>query len=250
MLVGGRTVVWYSCGATSAVAAKLSLRNYAGTRAVQVVYCCPGSEHPDNVRFTKDVESWLGVDVIVLKNPKYRDVDDVIEKERYLNGVNGAKCTAVLKKAMRHLYQRADSDIQVFGFQAGEEDRAEEFREENPEVWLETPLITEGLTKPDCLAVIREAGIELPMMYKLGYKNNNCIGCVKGGMGYWNKIRGDFPETFARRAAQERNLGRSCIKDVFLDELEHGRGNYEAEPDVECGVLCHSVVQETTACDV
>lgn len=31
-------------------------------------------------------------------------------------------------------------------------------------------------------------------MYDLGYANNNCIGCVKGGIGYWNKIRIDFPE--------------------------------------------------------
>ncbi len=37
-------------------------------------------------------------------------------------------------------------------------------------------------------------------MYDLGYPNNNCIGCVKGGMGYWNKIRKDFPEVFQKRA--------------------------------------------------
>ena len=31
-------------------------------------------------------------------------------------------------------------------------------------------------------------------MYDLGYPNNNCIGCIKGGMGYWNRIRKDFPD--------------------------------------------------------
>lgn len=36
---------------------------------------------------------------------------------------------------------------------------------------------------------------------------------------------------------------------VFLDELDPSRGNYEAEEDVECGVLCRSVVQETV-CEV
>jgi 3'-phosphoadenosine 5'-phosphosulfate sulfotransferase (PAPS reductase)/FAD synthetase len=253
MLIGGRVVVWYSCGVTSAVAARLSLRKYLGTRPVHVVYCDTGSEHPDNARFTRDVEEWLGVKIEVLKNPKYRDVDDVIEKDRYLNGPGGAKCTGVLKKAMRHRYQRADSDIQVFGFDAAEESRAADFRRDNPEVWLETPLIEQGITKADCLAIIREAGIETPAMYALGYKNNNCIGCVKGGMGYWNKIRTDFPDVFARRAAQERHIGATCLRSdkqpVFLDELDPSRGNYEAEDDVECGVLCRSVVQEVS-CEV
>ena len=66
-------------------------------------------------------------------------------------------------------------------------------------------------------------------MYDLGYPNNNCIGCVKGGMGYWNKIRVDFPEVFERRVRQERETGRSCIKGIFLDELEPDRGNMHME---------------------
>ena len=53
-------------------------------------------------------------------------------------------------------------------------------------------------------------GIKRPIMYDLGYSNNNCIGCVKGGMGYWNKIREDFPEVFQARAKLEREIGRSC----------------------------------------
>ena len=94
--------------------------------------------------------------------------------------------------------------------------------------------------------MVREAGIELPMMYRLGYKNNNCIGCVKGQAGYWNKIRIDFPEVYARMAAQERKMdvainkryeGKTRIR-VFLDELPPDAGRYEVEPDIECGVLC------------
>ena len=62
-------------------------------------------------------------------------------------------------------------------------------------------------------------------MYDLGYPNNNCIGCIKGGMGYWNKIRTDFPDVFEHRAKLEKELGFSILKDshgnpVFLDELE------------------------------
>lgn len=71
----------------------------------------------------------------------------------------------------------------------------------------------------------------------LGYRNNNCIGCVKGGMGYWNKIRVTHPDVFERMAAEERRLGFS-LNTVFLDELRPDQGRYELEEDIECGVLC------------
>ena len=82
--------------------------------------------------------------------------------------------------------------------------RAERFCEQYPNANPLFPLIENKLTKQDCLKIVKDAGIELPEMYKLGFSNNNCIGCVKGGMGYWNKIRVDFPETFQRMAALER----------------------------------------------
>lgn len=41
------------------------------------------------------------------------------------------------------------------------------------------PLIEEGIDKQGCLDIIAAAGIKLPAMYGLGYKNNNCLGCVK-----------------------------------------------------------------------
>src|SRR3989304_2004573 len=54
-----RIVVWFSCGATSAVAAKLALAEWRGKLPIRVVYCDPGSEHPDNRRFLQDVERWI-----------------------------------------------------------------------------------------------------------------------------------------------------------------------------------------------
>jgi hypothetical protein len=59
-------------------------------------------------------------------------------------------------------------------------------------------LIENKLSKNECAGILAGAGIEIPMMYKLGYNNNNCIGCVKGGAGYWNKIRVDFPKYLSK----------------------------------------------------
>jgi len=79
-------------------------------------------------------------------------------------------------------------------------------------------------------------------MYELGYPNQNCVGCVKGGMGYWYKIRVDFPNVFAARAKLEREIGATCLKDkngkVWLDELHPDRGNINMEIMPECVVWC------------
>ena len=81
-------------------------------------------------------------------------------------------------------------------------------------------------------------------MYDLGYPNNNCIGCVKGGMGYWNRIRRDFPEVFERMAGIEREIGHSCINGVYLDELEPNRGNMNTEVFPECSFACLGVIED------
>jgi hypothetical protein len=89
--------------------------------------------------------------------------------------------------------------------------------------------------------MVERAGIALPAMYLMGYRNNNCIGCPKGGLGYWNKIRRDFPETFERMAKLERTLGVRIFEreQVYLDELAADRGNHADEPDFECSLLCY-----------
>ena len=237
-----RYLAWFSCGDASAVATKLTLAQY-GAENVTVAYTDTGSEHEDNKRFLLDCEKWFGVPILRLKSDEYEDVDDVIERRRFLNGPHGAPCTIELKKKVRWKIE-ADYDWQVFGYTADSKDaaRAVRFRQQNPDVRLLTPLIERGLTKDDCHAVVAAAGIELPEMYKLGYTNNNCIGCVKGKMGYWNKIRVDFPETFQIRSRQERDLDHAMIHDadgpVFLDALDPERGDYGSEPDIECSLLC------------
>ena len=234
-----RTVVWFSAGAASAVAAKLTLADTDGE--VVLAYTDPGSEHPDNARFISDCERWFGQPVVRLKSEKYADTWDVWVKRRFLVGPAGALCTTELKKKLRFGFERPD-DIQVFGYTAEEEHRADRFREQNPGVHLRTPLIERGLTKDDCLALVERAGIPMPAMYRLGYRNNNCIGCPKGGMGYWNKIRRDFPDVYARMAELERDLNASVLRvdgeALWLDELDPDRGNHADEPSFECSLLC------------
>jgi hypothetical protein len=241
-----RHLAWFSAGAASAVATKLALSTHDD---VTIYRTDVGSEHPDNERFAADCAEWFGQEVRTLSVEKYADTWDVWERTGYLVGPTGARCTVELKKKARFMVER-DYDVQIFGYTADPRDakRADRFRVLNPEVALETPLIDRGLTKRDCLAMIDRAGIELPAMYRLGYTNNNCIGCVKGGMGYWNKVRRDFPETFDRMAALERRLGHTVLRDdgqpLYLDDLDPARGNHADEPDMDCSLLCVGAERE------
>jgi len=235
-----RHIAWFSCGAASAVAAKLALDKYPDT---QVVYCdTSSSEHPDNIRFMRDIESWLKVDVRRLKSEHYSSIDDVFEATRYMSGIAGARCTTEMKKLPRFNYQLPD-DVHVFGFTAGEAKRIVNFRSNNPDMKLDSILWDRGITKQMCLFRIYDAGIKLPAMYSLGYKNNNCIGCVKAtSPAYWSSIRRDFPEVFYKRARLSRAIGcrltRVKGKRIFLDELPLGYyGNHRME-NISCGPDC------------
>jgi len=240
---GGRRIVcWFSCGAASAVATKLALANFTG-QEILIVRTVIDSEHADNDRFAADCARWFNQSVINIRSEKYRDHWQVIEERRYISGHAGALCTTELKKIPRFAFQRPD-DIQVFGYTVEEGPRIARFREANPEVDLRTPLVDAGLGKADCLAIIGRAGIELPAMYRLGFNNNNCIGCSKAtGAGYWNRIRRHFPDAFARMARAQRAIGYTQVKlngePIYLDELSPDAGKHE-EPEIDCSLLCYA----------
>lgn len=239
-----RTICWFSCGAASAVATKLALAE----GPVEIVYCHVREEHPDNMRFKDDCEKWFGQEIKVIRNEKYNgSIYEVFEKTRYLVGVAGAPCTRLLKKEMRKKFEQPD-DRQVFGYTLEEQDRVDRFIDANNDVNLWSILIEKSLTKQDCLAILERAGIELPVMYKLGYQNNNCIGCVKGGLGYWNKIRYDFPEQFERMANMERTINAKILKHngerIWLTDLPKDAGDYPTEQSIECGIFCHMAEED------
>ena len=248
-----RVVVWFSCGATSAIAAMEAVKEY-GRGNLVVAYCATSSEHPSNAQFLRDVEAWINHPITILKSDKYDDIFDVFERTGWLVGPAGARCTTELKKAVRQQFEDFD-DIQVFGYDPSERGRVSKFMANNPEVKIWCPLIDRGITKAHCLEILRQAEITLPAMYQSqksggAYDHNNCIGCVKGGAGYWNKIRIDFPEVFERMAKVERKLGAAICKTeptvdgvrqrvaVFLDDLDPDAGRFDAEPLMSCDMFC------------
>ena len=243
-----RIVCWFSCGAASAVATKLAIVENAGRLPLVVARCIVREEHQDNDRFAADCEEWFGVPITNLIAEKFDgSIYEVFRKRSYISGIGGAPCTLELKKEVRRKFE-LPTDRHVFGYCAEEQDRWDRFLDAN-NINAFSPLIDRGLEHPDCLAMVKEAGIELPVMYHLGYKHNNCIGCCKAtGAWYWNKIRDDFPIMFDRMAAESRRLGARMVRvkeeRIFLDELPDGVGNYADEPEIQCGIFCEMANSE------
>lgn len=255
-----RILCWFSCGDASAVATKLAIEENARSAnpLPLIVYrCIVREEHEDNDRFAADCEKWFGVPIRNLMNYEYGgSIYEVFRKRGYISGVGGAPCTMLLKKEVRKSVE-LPTDRHVFGYCAEEQDRWDDFLDVN-NIDAIAPLIERGLQHPDAMAIIDDAGIEQPVMYRLGYKHNNCKGCCKAtGQGYWNKIRLDFPNEFNRMAAESRRLGSRMIvagkdengknKRIFLDELQPGTGNYQDEPEVQCGIFCELAKKEIAA---
>jgi hypothetical protein len=252
----GRIVSWWSHGAVSTVATKLAqkvAKEKYPDKEFLIVNCEVVEEHEDNKRFRDDCESWFDQEIIVLGNDKYkRSIYDVFAQTGYLVGPDGARCTAELKKKVRYNFQHFD-DVLVFGYTVDEDDRAQRIMAENFDTEMLTVVADANLTHADCLSIIQRAGIRLPQMYCLGFRNNNCIGCVKGGMGYWNRIRIHFPEVFIRMDGTEQSMGRTVLRKKIkmndgstksiplpLCELDPNAGLNEKLPDISCGIFCQS----------
>lgn len=233
----GRLLVWFSCGAASAVALKL-----VAHLNPLAIYCdTSANEHPDNVRFRADVERWTGIAVTVIKSTRFSTVEEVADEKQYMAGPEGAPCTVEMKKVPRFNFQRAD-DTHIFGFSLDEKNRLKKFEADNHDMNLAWPLVQAEMTKADCLEMIVAAGIALPVLYTLGFANNNCLGCFKATSAkYWNRTRRHFPAVFKLRCEQSRRLGVRLVRykgvRIFLDELPEDATDNITE-DLSCGPQC------------
>lgn len=234
-------VSWFSCGCSSFLATYL-LRDSID----RIVYIHINDQHPDTLRFLDDAEAILGRKVEVIQSEQFKSVEEVIRWKKVVRTPHFAPCTLYLKKRVRTDWEAANLDepcTYVWGYDLNEQHRAKRMLEGMPEFDHEYPLIDRMLSKEDVHGMCAELGIKRPIMYDMGYPNNNCIGCVRGGKGYWNAIRRDFPEVFESRAKLERELGHSCIKDVFLDELNPNAGRMD-EVFPSCSFACLDLDKE------
>jgi 3'-phosphoadenosine 5'-phosphosulfate sulfotransferase (PAPS reductase)/FAD synthetase len=230
-----KIIGWWSGGITSAVACKIALDLFGDKNQVRIIMIDTKNEDNDTYRFKRDCERWYGKPIEAItgvKNPdnplsgtryepnratfidignEYENIQDVWTKHKSLNVATGAICSTQLKRRVREKWQELnDFDYQVFGFEFDKKEcnRALGLHKNHPKAKGIYPLLMMAYDKDDCLKIVQEAGIEIPRMYQLGFRNNNCFktGCVQGGIGYWQKMQREFPEKFNAMAEIEHQL--------------------------------------------
>jgi hypothetical protein len=251
VIKGKDIVVWFSCGAASAVAAKVTLEKYGEDNNVRIVNNPIKEEHVDNLRFLKDVEKWIGKDIEFALSSKFPNASckEVWDWKKFMSGPMGAPCTKFLKKNARQEWEKNNnSDYLVLGFTYDEQKRAERFMltERNN---LLPVLIEEKITKQDCFDMLLNKGLKLPQIYKHGFPNANCIGCVKAtSPTYWNLVRKEFPKVFDDRAEQSYRIGTKLVrvngKRMFLKDLPPDAKSLPLKNyHIECGIFCEEFVK-------
>jgi hypothetical protein len=247
MVKDGDTIaVWFSCGAASAVASKRAIEKYGNRCNVRIVNNPVAEEDADNRRFLNDVAQWLGVPVETAINNKFPSGSavEVWDKVKFMSGPHGAPCTREIKKEARYQWEAINKpDWHVLGFTYDEIERHKMFIKTERANLLPV-LIEDKITKRKCFQILKEAGIELPRIYGMGYPNANCIGCSKAtSPTYWNHVRKMHPNVFIQRAVQSRRIGAKLVRykgtRIFLDELPSDAvGKPMKNMNFECGIFC------------
>lgn len=218
--------VWFSCGAASAAALKLTLERFPHEH-VRAINQPIAEEHTDNQRFADDVAEWCGIEIERFTSSKYPSGSAVAvwDYRKAMVFPHGAPCTVHLKKEARQEWEALHKpDQHVLGFTVDEQARHDRFVVTERSNIIPV-LIDAAMTKADCGDMIRAAGIKLPAIYDHGFPNANCLGCVKAtSPTYWNHVRVEFPDVFDARAEQSRRLGVRLVRvndeRIFLDELD------------------------------
>lgn len=254
-------IAWWSGGADSAIACWLCLQ-WFGKENVLVVFIDTKNEDDDTHRFKEDCEKWWGVPIMSISSKDWDSIEDVWEHYLSLNVATGAICSTELKREVRQGFQlRNNYSYQAFGFDVDEIDRARQMKKNYQSSRPIFPLIYELIKKGESIKILQKHSIEPPNSYKMGYSNNNCLktGCVKGGIGYWQKIQTDFPDKFDAMADREHRYTNMKGSPVTICK-DQGKGgglvflkphpNYPdmkdismmkgrmAEPLMECNGFC------------
>ncbi|MFH1230047.1 MAG: phosphoadenosine phosphosulfate reductase, partial [Planctomycetota bacterium] len=205
--------------------------------SIKIIYIHIDDQHPDTMRFLLDCEKWFGIKIEILQS-SVKNVDTACRQIGFINSPYGAGCTRLLKKRVRKEWEDKNGNnyTYVWGFDSTEKKRADRLIESMPNSVF--PLIENKISKKEAHHILKEAGINRPAMYEMGYPNNNCIGCLKGGMGYWNKIRVDFPDVFKNRCELERVVGGRVFKEFNLIDFPQESGRKPKVICPECDVFC------------
>ena len=226
-----RIVVGFSGGLTSAWCAGWALRTYPKDEVV-LLWHDVKEEHPDTVRFVHEMAAAL--DMPVTEWSDGRSVTQLFRDEAYLGNNQNAMCSRILKQIPGSKYIAAAIEcgyevVKVVGMSAKEPDRVanQAAKAVNGGFTVRFPMIETGTTKQQATDWVLSMGVKPSAIYCWS-EHANCVGCVKGGMAYWQAVAKNAPDVYAQRIALEEEFGHGILRGgdrehYLLKDLVHIR---------------------------
>ena len=209
-------IISYSGGLASFFEAKLSIEKH-GKDNVELVFCDTKSEDKDLYRFLEDTEKYL--DIPIKKLVDGRDIWECAFEDNFLYNSRVANCTVKLKMRMfREYIKKYDpKDIVVhIGFDYTEQHRFEKAKK-HYKCKIESLIMTTWLDRYSMQNKLKEIGIKIPKLYRLGFAHNNCGGfCFKAGIGHFKQLYDMLPEVYEYHMKKEQDLIKQIGKDVSI----------------------------------
>ena len=143
------------------------------------------------------------------------------------------KCDVVTRYLLSKGYGRKRPCSQILGFSVDEERRAKLPRCQ----WLihTFPLIELGMTRADCVSVVREAGLPTP-------PRSSCWMCPHRQNAEWRRLREFYPDEWAQACRLDEEIRQSDSKHgVFLHRDRKPLSECNIDLDgAACGESCES----------
>ena len=214
-----RTYVNYSMGVCSAyIACRLADEGHNPL----CVFSDTKREHADMYRFGYEVAKRWGLQLVDASDG--RDLWEYFEQQKMIPARQFAACSIALKiKPSQRFYKGAEPGRIAYGYDVGEEDRAERTRSRwglpNHEPFF--PLIDDWqVSKAECMGYFIKHGIAIPAMYA-HFPNANCMPCKNYSRADWVALRFFYPDYFQAAREFENRTGLRWMQDgTTLDEIE------------------------------
>ena len=207
----GRIIVAISGGKASAWCADWVLKSYPKEDVV-LYFNDTKWEHNDLYRFLNDLAVYFDKEITF--DSDGRSPEELFYDHNAIANNRMPFCSHELKaQRLQRFYQ--DGDTLVFGIGTDEPQRANRLVGRYQTVAVKTgkwptlrfPLISENMTSEKVDDWLGSTGIQEPLLYRLGFKHNNCSGgCVRAGKKHWKMLYEKLPEVYANRERVEKEM--------------------------------------------
>lgn len=212
-------VVMFSGGAGSWMAARRVVEAH-GSDDLILLFADTKMEDEDLYRFLDEAAADVGGQLV--KVAEGRDPWEVFFDVRFLGNTRIDPCSRVLKREFLRKWLTDNCDpadtVVYLGIGWDESHRFEKARAHWDPWTVEAPMCDPPyLWKEHVRAAMREAGIELPRLYRLGFPHNNCGGfCIKAGQAHFRLLLNTMPERYAYHEQKEQDLRAHLEKDIAI----------------------------------